>query len=320
MVNVHLTIVTAHLVVLHQTAVVHRTERNVEVGLLATTSHVDFVVLRSTVLQEQVAPVGVRTIIIDIQCSCTIVELFCQHSLRSNTRKYGIIGIQSLVALCPILVSALVNQTLHLLVAIHRMCGIGSAIERVVEVEAHRCSASLTTLGGDDDDTIGTTGTIDSGRRCILQYLHRLNVGWVDVEGRTVCHTIHENQRIIGSQHRTGTTKIDAHSRTRLTTALLQVHARNLCLHRLHRIRRSYILQVIRLDRSHGTREVAFLNDTIADDNQLIQRVVVLFHYNRNSVLTTYLHRLFLISNIRKLNDGRWLDAIERKITIQISN
>ena len=193
MVDVHLTIVTAHLVVLHQTAIVHRTERNIKVGLLATTSHVDFVVLRSAVLQEQIAPVCVRTVVIDIQCSCTIIELFCQHSLRSNTRKYGIIGIQSLVALCPILVSALVNQTLHLLVAIHRMCGIGSAIERVVEVEAHRCSASLTTFGGDDDDTIGTTGTIDSGRRCILQYLHRLNVGWVDVESRTVCHTIHED-------------------------------------------------------------------------------------------------------------------------------
>ena len=73
----------------------------------------------------------------------------------------------------------------------------------------------LSTLGGDDDDTIGTTRAIDGRGRHILQHLDRLDVGRINrsqrieigashtvagIGGRTAIveqHTVDDIQRLI---------------------------------------------------------------------------------------------------------------------------
>ena len=67
--------------------------------------------------------------------------------------------------------------------------------------------AAATLLGGDDDYTVRTTATIDSGGRCILQHVEGLNVGGVNERqsvGKTLNalvvhgHTIDNDKWVVG--------------------------------------------------------------------------------------------------------------------------
>ena len=59
----------------------------------------------------------------------------------------------------------------------------GCTVERQIAIEVDSCLTSLTTLGGDDDNTISTLSTIDGGRGSVLQDVHRFDVVGRDVEG-----------------------------------------------------------------------------------------------------------------------------------------
>ena len=137
MVDIHLTIVAAHLIVLHQTTVVHSTQGNIEIGLFTTTSYIYFIVLRGTVFQEQIAPISIGTIIINIECRCTIIQFIGQYTFRSDATEHGIISLRCLITFIPSCISTLVYQALYFLSTVHRMCCIGSTVERVVEIESY---------------------------------------------------------------------------------------------------------------------------------------------------------------------------------------
>ena len=50
-------------------------------------------------------------------------------------------------------------------------------------------------LGGDDDHTVGGSGSVDGARGCILQDVHRLDVARVDVVDVAELHTVHDVER-----------------------------------------------------------------------------------------------------------------------------
>ena len=51
----------------------------------------------------------------------------------------------------------------------------------------HLRLVALTLLGGDHDDTVGSSRTIDGGCRSILEDIHGLDVRWVDGRKRVAC-------------------------------------------------------------------------------------------------------------------------------------
>ena len=58
-------------------------------------------------------------------------------------------------------------------------------------------SALLAALGGDEDDTIGSTCTVDGARGSILQYLNALDVAGVQiVDAALDGHTINDVERV----------------------------------------------------------------------------------------------------------------------------
>ena len=106
--------------------------------------------------------------------------------------------------------------------------------------------AFLTLLGCNEHYTVGTTGTIDSGSRSILQYLDALDVLRVDILDTTVLdnHTIHYIEWSTAGTDRTLTTDGDATYCTR-TLRVGDIHTGSLTLHTLQGILYRHRCQVL---------------------------------------------------------------------------
>ena len=100
------------------------------------------------------------------------------------------------------------TQHVHLLPAV---------LESPVRVERDVHLAFPTRLGGDQDHTVCTTATVDSGCRSVLQNLHRLDIirrEELNVRGD---HTVHYIQRVVATDSRTDTADTDGSGLTGLT-------------------------------------------------------------------------------------------------------
>ena len=92
----------------------------------------------------------------------------------------------------------------HLQVFHHRVPSIRGRVRSV------RSAVLASLLGRYQDDTIGTTSTIDSRGCTILQYVERSDVIRIDVGEVATWHTINHNQRTVACGTRGDTTNLDA--------------------------------------------------------------------------------------------------------------
>ena len=88
-----------------------------------------------------------------------------------------------------------VGATVDDVVGIHEVGGLVPVAERYISVVGDfGLLLTMTCLGGDDDDTVGTTGTVDGGCRGILQHIDRSDVFGSNGRKRTF-NAIDENER-----------------------------------------------------------------------------------------------------------------------------
>ena len=163
--------------------------------------------------------------------------------------------------------------------------------------ELHLWLTCLTTLGSDDNDTVGTTRTINSCSRGILQDFDILDIMRVDhaqrvtallILGSTIAwsrtgiewDTIHDVKRLRRSRERVGTTYHDTHTTTRSTVALVNLHTCHLTLHTVSQVERTTLHQVFTLQGTQGTAQVALLHRTITYDNNFIHHLGIFLHRN----------------------------------------
>lgn len=66
--------------------------------------------------------------------------------------------------------------------------GYGAGAGGIVDVDCH--AVAFTLLGGDDNDTVGSTGTIDRSGGGVFEHLHCLDVGGVDAVDVVGGHTV----------------------------------------------------------------------------------------------------------------------------------
>ena len=106
--------------------------------------------------------------------------------------------------------------------------------------------AFLTLLGSNEHNTIGTTCTIDSGSRSILQYLDALDILRVDILDTTVLdnHTVYYIERSTAGTDRALTTDGDTTYCTR-TLRVGDIHTGSLTLHTLQGILYRHRCQVL---------------------------------------------------------------------------
>ena len=205
---------------------------------VGTTSNADVVVMAYTSLVVQILPVSIR-----------IVAL-----------------IERILILSGILTHLRERRSVH-----HRIL-VEHLLEADIAVVCHLCGSALATLdSSDDDDTVGTTGTIDGRCGCILQDIHRLDVCGVDVgELSHERYTVEHYQRVVACAQRALTTDTDLHFCTRLRVCLSHEHTSHTTLESLSSIGSCNLVQFLTSDVSHRTRDSLTALSTITDDHHLI--------------------------------------------------
>ena len=161
---------------------------------------------------------------------------------------------------------------------------------RRIEVNAYLTLSTF--LGGDDDNTIGSTATIDTCGCRILEHLDGLDVVRVQlVHTRLGRHTVDDIQRVVVVE-RTHTTYSHRGS-TRGSTVGCDVHARHLALQGFHRVVLLLFLQVFGTDSTNGTRQVRLALSGITRHNHFFQHLVVLLEHDihTHSCLHTLRHK-----------------------------
>ena len=151
----------------------------------------------------------------------------------------------------------------------------------------------MSSFGRNDDNTIGTSRTIDSSCRSIFQHIEAFNVLRVDHRERiwqslyTVvvhCNTVNHNQRIVGRIQRRTATDTDTGTTTRYTTTGCDVHTGYLALHHILCIDNKTFVLAVRLNLTYRTGKVWFLHGTISDNNNFIECFVIIFESCREIV------------------------------------
>ena len=133
-------------------------------------------------------------------------------------------------------------------------------------------------LGGDEDDAIGASCTIDSLSGSVLEHLHALDVVLVEkVDVGTHRHAVDDIERVRavdGADASDDDTWCGARS-----TAVGHLHTIDLALQSVHDVASSEFVELIAFDSRDGAGQIAFLGDTITDDHHLVEvRGIVLHH------------------------------------------
>ena len=166
--------------------------------------------------------------------------------------------------------------------------------DRAIEVDLHL--ALLTLLGSDDDDTIGSTATIDRSRCSILEHLNALDVITIEfVHTRLGWHTINNIKRIIVVQ-RTDTTNTYGGSSRRRTVSC-NIHTRNAALKSLDRVVLVLLGYLINADYRDGTCQVGLALSGITSNNYLVEQLGIFFENDAQTLGS--LHHLSLIPHKR---------------------
>ena len=182
----------------------------------------EVVVLRETCARDFIEPVGIGEshglLGIDVAIISTIDSIVLilvgsripngDWSSRGRIQVDAVVGsishrIESIVQGC-------LSHRSSILAGVHqlhlRLVGIELCSEVGREVNSHLATL-LTFLGGDDDDTIRSTGTIDRSRSGILQNLHTLNIICIEgIQCHIGRHTIYDIKRVLRRVERTDTT------------------------------------------------------------------------------------------------------------------
>ena len=149
--------------------------------------------------------------------------------------------------------------------------------------------AYLTRLGSDDDDTIGTTGTIKSRRRSILQYCHTFNIRRVNrVDIAIVWRTVNYDKRIVTSIDRADTTYTDSRSRTRSTRSFYHLHTSGLTFQSINNVGYLNLTNLFCAYNSSRTSKGTLLLSTVSNNHHLIQSVIICIQNNLHVLASLY--------------------------------
>ena len=132
-------------------------------------------------------------------------------------------------------------------------------------------------LGGNQDDTIGSAHTVDGGRRGIFQYGYTLNV--IGCEFRhlrdAALDTVDEHHGVVFRTASECSYATHADFRvvmSGLCTIGLQYHARQSSLEHGRGVGYRNVGHIVEVDGCHRSREVGFLLCTVTYDHHLFQR------------------------------------------------
>ena len=140
-------------------------------------------------------------------------------------------------------------------------------------------------LGRDDDDTVGSAGTVDGGCGSVLQDVEALDIGRIDhgeEVGQTLdtvvvhCKTVDDDERVIGSVQGRTSTDTDGRAATRGAAGTGNADAGDLAGQHILGVHDDTLVLGVRFKGGHRAGEVALLDGTVADDHDLVEELAVL--------------------------------------------
>ncbi|CCY37512.1 unknown [Alistipes sp. CAG:831] len=189
------------------TFVTQVTGREVVLGPLITTVHTQLILLAESLsVGESVHPVLVpgrycirayKTCGRVNYCIPCIILVGVVELTAEGVAHTGRCIVESIVMGVTLVDSCIVERFIHqfyIFILIYKVvAGNSAGLPADLSLEIHVYAAFLTFLGSDDNDTVGTTGTVQGSGRCVLQHGHRLDILRVDgvditVIGDTVNH------------------------------------------------------------------------------------------------------------------------------------
>ena len=289
------TFIIADVLAANNTLLVHITQRHGIISCLATAIYT-YIIRRSLGILHKhlIYPVGINQIAIGI-----IDTLVFAPVVGVLTRVDG-----SLI------------QNSHILPGIEHINAAWLVLPTHIAVEANHGTAFLTTLGSNQNHTIGRLRTIDGSRCRILQHINAFDIGRIQRSDVTT-YTINDVKRI-RTTHGAHTTDVYLQTGTRLTGCRNDAHTRSLSLERLKRIGSVQLGDVITLHVDIGTRHQLFLLNTITHDDDLIKRLLILIQ-GYVDYRTCDLHLLGDKAQVRNFECLSIL-CFNGKVTIQVSN
>ena len=144
--------------------------------------------------------------------------------------------------------------------------------------DVHTQAVFLRTLGRDNNDTIGSTRTIDGGRSRILEHLNRLDIARVQrtqvlIGGNTINHI-----QGVASVNRTDTTDTDTCPLRARRSIGVHLNTRQTPLQAAEHVRITLAGRLGHIHHAHRSRQVGFTLRGVARYNQLLQLLRILRH------------------------------------------
>ena len=143
------------------------------------------------------------------------------------------------------------------------------------------------------DDTIGTTGTIDSGRAGILQYGDRLYILSGNVTQIATGNTVNHHQWTVAGCQRTSTTHLDISHGIRIGIGRRgNVQTSHLTSNQSHGIAGSSLIKLILADLNHRARDLFLGHRAITYYYDFVQLGNILLQRNLHTILGRLLLRV----------------------------
>ena len=211
---------------------------------------------------------------VSIECACSIVR--CAVFLE-------FLPSQTLV--CRRVFAVIVLDEINVFRSVHhvQLLGNGAYRNRTI-VRNLRLLTAAALLCGDDDDTVGTTRTVDGGSRCVLQHCEALDIVRIDKRERVVHtlsvivihrHAVDNNKRVVAGGKRSTATNTDLCTVSRSTGCRVDVHTGNLTLDHVLGRSDDTMIFLIRLEGCDRTGKVVLLSHTITDDHHFVKSLRV---------------------------------------------
>lgn len=161
----------------------------------------------------------------------------------------------------------------------------------VVDVELSRLGA----LGRYQDDTTGSTCSVDGSGSSIFQYgdvVDRIHIHVIEASHR---NSVHDDERV-GVTDGGDTADADCRRSTRKTARTCYLHARHGSLERLGKAGGLDGGDLVSVNVGDGTCQVFLLDGTVTDDEDFVQKLCVLFENHVDAAAVTDRNDLGLVS------------------------
>ena len=153
---------------------------------------------------------------------------------------------------------------------------LAEGLQGEAAVVGHGRVSFLAGLGGDEDDAVTCLRTVDGGGGGILEDLHGLDHGRIEVLDVVHLQAVHDEERSDVAGVGGVTADTDISTGTRSTGGVDDLDTGGLALEGGGGIRRGTVLQVVRTYGSHGAGQVTLPLHAVTDDHGLFQHLGIL--------------------------------------------